>query len=114
MIIAILIFGTLPFVARLLRHRFSQQTSRYNPSLVRTGRGSGESTRQVSLEVMVQQLMQEKPDVMRERIERVGRELRQIVEESRVIRSKLRALTRNVPSHLPLGWEARVMQAPDR
>ena len=96
-------------VLRIMEQGFLDgDAQRYNPSLIRFGRGAGEDTRAVSLEAMVQRLLHEPAENIKSRIEQLTAELQQVVGESRLVRSKLRALMRNVPRFLPAGWEARV------
>ena len=83
---------------------------RYNPSMIRFGRGAGAGTRDVVLEVMVHHLLQEPLEKIKTRIQQLTSELQQAVHESRTARSKLRALARHAPASLPTGWEARVME----
>ena len=76
---------------------------RYNPSLVRFGRGAGEGTRDVLLEAMVQNLLHEPADNIKGRIQQLTAELQRLVHDTRVVRSKLRALVKCAPPFLPAG-----------
>ena len=101
-------------VLRIMERGFvDDDGQRYNPSLIRFGRGAADGTRDVWLEALVKLLLNEPEKEIKARMQHLQIELHQVVQESRHVRNKLRALVRDVPPRLPVGWEARVTDLGD-
>lgn len=101
-------------VLRIIERGFvDNEGKRYNPSLIRFGRSAGDGTRAVWLEAMVKDILNEPENRIKARLEELHTEMTRLVQDSRHVRSKLRALVCNVPPRLPVGWEARITDLGD-
>ena len=65
------------------------------------------------LEAMVKDILNEPENRIKARLEELHTEMTRLVQDSRHVRSKLRALVCNVPPRLPVGWEARITDLGD-
>lgn len=84
------------------------QGRRYNPSMVRVGRGQSERVRAVSLDQQVDDFLRESEQMLRQRLMLLREEMASRQQALLVSRAKVRALMREVRHPLPYKWEARV------
>jgi len=87
---------------------FDTNNVRYNPRIVRVGRGQGNAVKDVSLETLVENIGMDEERLQSE-ISSLTRQLRTVQTEYSTIKSKLSLLIRSFPKEgLPLHWEVRI------
>lgn len=95
-------------ISRIFTDGFKDDTgNRYNPTIVRTGRGVGEQVKAVSLDVLVEDFIRVPLDEVKSRILNLDAQYQEMLPLMVLMRVKLQAL-KTVKEPLPFNWEARV------